>query len=97
MNIGEVYTFKLNSGEELVAKVLKVNDKDVIVSNPVSIAPNQKGIGLVPSLFTVDTDTEVTINTNSVSIIAQTEESVKTKYIEATTGITVPDKKLILG
>jgi hypothetical protein len=97
MNIGEVYTFKLNSGEELVAKVLKVNEKDVIVSNPVSIAPNQKGIGLVPSLFTVDSDTEVTINTNSVSIIAQTEESVKAKYIEATTGITVPDKKLILG
>lgn len=97
MNIGEVYTFKLNSGEELVAKVLKINEKDVIVSNPVSIAPNQKGIGLVPSLFTVDSDTEVTINTNSVSIIAQTEESVKAKYIEATTGITVPDKKLILG
>jgi hypothetical protein len=99
MNIGEVYTFKLNSGEEVVAKIMEINsDKnEVIISNPVSIAPNQKGIGLMPSMFTADPDSNVKLNTNSVSIIAPTEDSVKVKYIEATTGITVPDKKLILG
>lgn len=99
MNIGEVYTFKLNSGEEVVAKIIEINsDKnEVIISNPVSIAPNQKGIGLMPSMFTADPDSNVKLNTNSVSIIAPTEDSVKLKYIEATTGITVPDKKLILG
>jgi hypothetical protein len=99
MNIGEVYTFKLNSGEEVVAKIIEINsDKnEVIISNPVSIAPNQKGIGLMPSMFTADPDSNVKLNTNSVSIIAPTEDSVKVKYIEATTGITVPDKKLILG
>jgi hypothetical protein len=99
MNIGEVYTFKLNSGEEVVAKIMEINsDKhEVVISNPVSIAPNQKGIGLMPSMFTADPDSNVKLNTNSVSIIAPTEDSVKVKYIEATTGITVPDKKLILG
>ena len=34
---------------------------------------------------------------NNVAFIALTEDAVKMKYIEATTGITVPDKKLILG
>jgi hypothetical protein len=28
---------------------------------------------------------------------AETEDSIKMKYIEATTGIKIPDKKLILG
>jgi hypothetical protein len=32
-----------------------------------------------------------------VSIYALTEDSVKMKYIEATTGIKIPEKKLILG
>lgn len=99
MNIGEVYTFKLNSGEEVVAKIMDIDEgkHQITISNPVSIAPNQKGIGLMPSMFTSDPDSNVKLNTNSVSIIAPTEDSVKLKYIEATTGITVPDKKLILG
>jgi len=37
------------------------------------------------------------ININSVSLYALTEESVKFKYIEATTGIKIPEKKIILG
>ena len=54
MNIkeNEVYSFKLNSGEELVAKVLKIDTDTLEISEPVSIAPNQKGLGMVPSLFT---------------------------------------------
>jgi hypothetical protein len=39
----------------------------------------------------------VTINTNSIAMYAETDESVKAKYIEATTGITIPDKKIIMG
>jgi len=37
------------------------------------------------------------LNMNNVTIFALTDSSVKTKYIEATTGIVMPDKKLILG
>ena len=48
-------------------------------------------------MFTVDPDTPVTLNTNSVAIFAATEDAVKMKYIEATTGIKLPDKKIILG
>jgi hypothetical protein len=34
---------------------------------------------------------------NNVTIFALTDESVKAKYIQATSGIIVPDKTLILG
>lgn len=93
----EVYTFKLNSGEELIAKVISTDGSTVTLTHPVSVAPNPQGMGLIPSMFTSDTKENVTLNTNSVSICAPTDEAVKAKYIEATTGISVPSKKLILG
>lgn len=99
MNIktNEVYTFKLNSGEELIAKVISVNDKEIKVEEPVSVAPGPQGMGLVPSMFTADPSSEIMLNTNSITMFAQTDEAVKGKYIQATTGITVPSKKLVLG
>ena len=92
-----VYTFKLNSGEELIAKVIQAGGDFIIISEPVSIAPSQQGLQMIPSVFTADPKEEFKLNTNSVAIIAQTDDSIKVKYIEATTGIQVPEKKLILG
>jgi len=97
--VGQVLTFKINSGEELIAKVVGAvpGGQFIELSDPVSIAPSQHGMGLVPSMFTADPKEKVLLNTNSISLYAVTEDSVKMKYIEATTGIKVPDKKIILG
>jgi len=94
----EIYTFKLNSGEELIAKVVAVSDTHYTISEPVSIGPSpQGGLGLVPSLFTYNNRENVRLNTNSLALVAQTDDNVKTKYIEATTGLQVPGKKVLLG
>lgn len=92
-----VYTFKLNSGEELIAKVVDVEVNAFVIEEPVSIAPGPKGMGLVPSLFTANPKSLSRLNTSSVALIAETDSQVRDKYREATTGISVPDKKLILG
>lgn len=92
-----IYTFKLNSGEELIAKVIQAGGDFITLAEPVSIAPGQQGLQMIPSIFTADPKEEFKLNTSSVAIIAQTDDSIKVKYIEATTGIQVPDKKLILG
>jgi len=98
LTTGSVYSFKLNSGEELIAKVIDTSEAGcIVVSEPVSVAPANQGLGLVPSLFTADPKNEYRLNTNSIAIFVLTDDSVKMKYIEATTGIKVPDKKLILG
>jgi hypothetical protein len=94
----EIYTFKLNSGEELIAKVVEVTESYLVVTEPVSIGPSPNGgLGLVPSMFTYNNRKNVRLNTNSLALVAETDESVKTKYIEATTGLQVPDKKVLLG
>lgn len=93
----QVYTFKMNSGEEMVAKVKQSGGDWIILEEPVSIAPGPQGMGLVPSLFTADPKEEIKLNTNNVALVSKTDDSVKMKYLEATTGIKVPEKKLILG
>ena len=95
---GKVYTFKLNSGEELIAKVVGINEQGLVeIQDPVSVAPGPQGMGLVPSMFTADPGKNAQLNMSSVALHCITDDSVRMKYIEATTGIKVPDKKLILG
>jgi len=97
LELNQVYTFKMNSGEEMVAKVKHADGNWIVLEEPVSIAPGPQGMGLIPSLFTADPKEEIKLNTNSVSLVSKTDDSVKMKYLEATTGIKVPEKKLILG
>lgn len=92
-----VYTFKLNSGEELIAKVTQAGGDFIVIEEPVSIAPTQQGMQMIPSVFTADPKGEFKLNTSSVAIYAETDDSVRMKYLEATTGIKVPDKKIVLG
>lgn len=98
MEAGKVYTFKLNSGEEVIAKVSELMSEQYVgLTDPVSVAPGPQGMGLVPSMFTADPDKPIKLNMNCVAIHGLTDESVRIKYIEATTGIQVPDKKILVG
>jgi hypothetical protein len=94
---GNIYTFKLNSGEELVAKIVDAGRDTFSVEHPVSIAPGPQGMGLMPSMFTANPTKLIQLNINSVALVAETDETVAAKYIEATTGITIPGKKIVMG
>jgi hypothetical protein len=92
-----VYTFKLNSGEELIAKVIQAGGEFIQIEEPVSIAPTQQGMQMIPSVFTANPKGDFKLNTSSIALYAETDDSVRMKYLEATTGIKVPDKKIVLG
>ncbi len=97
ISVDQILTIKLASGEELVAKVISVDPDSIQVTGPVSVAPGPQGMGLVPSLFTADHDGPITINIRNISMHAPTDESVRVKYVEATTGIRVPEKKILMS
>lgn len=98
LEVGKVYTFKFNSGEEMLAKYNREAVDDFIsVTNPLSVAPSAQGMSLIPSLFTADPSHAVMININSISMYTEADETIKNKYLEVTTGIKVPEKKIILG
>lgn len=81
----------------MLAKVTATGDKWISIEDPVSVAPGPQGVGLVPSSFTADPSEKIQLNIENVAFYAPTEDNVRMKYLEATTGIKVPEKKLILG
>ena len=87
----------MNSAEELIAKVVSATETEILLKEPVSVAPGPQGLGLVPSLFTVGAKSDVRLNINNIALYALTDDSVKAKYIEATSGLIVPDKSIIMG
>ena len=97
--LNQVVTFKMTSGEEIIAKVVSVETETgyIVIDEPVAIAHGPQGMGLVPGLFSTDTKQPIRLNTKNINLFAQTEEAVKLKYIQATTGISVPEKKIVLG
>lgn len=97
ISVGEVYTFKLASGEEVIAKVVAVGEGSISLSHPLSVAPNPQGMGLIPAIFTADHDGNIELNTNTVTMWAASADQIRIKYIEATTGITTQSKKIVLG
>jgi|TARA_X000001036_G_scaffold389805_1_gene387086 hypothetical protein len=97
IKVGQVYTLKIFSGEEVVAKVEAIEDGWLELSDPVSLAPSQTGMALVPSVFSANATENVRLNSNSVSFVATTADEVKDKYREATTGIQVQEKKILTG
>jgi len=97
METGKVYTFKMNSGEEMITKVVDITQNTLTIEEPVSIAPGQQGMQMIPSMFTADPKGKFTLNTSSIALYAETDANIKDKYIEATTGIKLPDKKIVLG
>lgn len=98
LELNKVYTFKLNSGEEVIAKYsCECIGNFIAVTDPVSVAPGPQGMGLVPSMFTANPLQSVTINTDNIAMYSETDDAVRMKYIEATSGIRVPEKKIIMG
>lgn len=94
---GEIFTVKLTSGEELIGRIVEQTDDTIELTEPVSVAPGPQGMGLVPSLFTSERGKNVIVNRGAITMYCTTDESIQAKYIEATTGITTPTKKIIMG
>lgn len=92
----KIYTLKLNSGEELVAKVLKSEFGTLQVSHPLSMAMSQQGIQMVPSLFSADLK-KVDINTASIAMSTPARDDVVKAYTEATTGLDLSTAKQMLA
>ena len=98
LEINEIYTFKLISGEEITAKIVNKFNNTIEVTQPISMVIGPQGLQMMPSLFSANVDKNVHINTASIGMAAETREDVRAKYIEATTGIvTQPTKQIITG
>jgi hypothetical protein len=87
VSVGEVVTFKLTSGEELVAKLVEDGAAYYKLSRPMVIGMGQQGPGLMPYLFTVHPDKDVKLNKSVVAMAEATDKQFADQFIQSTTGI----------
>lgn len=95
--IDEIYTFKLATGEEIVARVLAMSDHSIELENPITAVFTGQGLQLMPSMFTARQDQNIQLNKNSCVMTAAVRDDVRNSWIQATTGITTATKQIITG
>jgi len=93
---GDVVSFKMVNGDELVAKVLEQTPDGWSIASPCTVMPAQQGLGLMQSLFSAREDCKVFLNKQHVMFHAESLEQMKSHYIKTTTGIDVAPKQGII-
>lgn len=98
LEINEIYTFKLNSGDELISRIVNQTDDCVEVTHPIAAVLTPQGLQLMPCMFSSNLDKNVQLNKNSIALVAEPREDIRSKYVEALTGlVTPPTKQIITG
>ena len=92
-----IYTFKLITGEEFVAKITEINPDHMIIEHPILTVISPQGLQMMPALFSANQDKTVRLNNSSWAMIAETREDVRNSWIQATTGIAPVTKQIITG
>lgn len=84
---GDVVSFKLVNGDEIVAKIVEDRSDSWVLHKPCTVLPSPKGIGLVQSLFTADQNKNITIKDQHVIMHQLSVKEIGNHYFEVTTGI----------
>lgn len=87
--VGDTVSMKLNSGEELVARLEEEKDQVLKISKPLMLTATQEGVGLAPFMFTVNPEHSIELNKASILCVVKTEENMASQYIQNTTGLTM--------
>jgi len=86
---GDTVSLKLNSGEEVIARLEEETEAHLILHKPMMLVANQQGLGLGPFMFSVPPDSKFKIKTGSVLCVVKTEKELASQYTQQTTGIAV--------
>ena len=84
---GDIVSFKLVTGDEIVAKIVTTDSDSFEITKPCTVMPSPQGMGLIQSLFTADADVNVRLQKQHVIMHAPSIDQMQKHYIKTTTGI----------
>lgn len=87
IEVGSIVTIKLTSGEELVSRLSEETDTHYKLSKPLVLTMGPQGIAMVPYLFTVSPEKDISLNKHTVTVIVETDKPAADQYLQGTTGI----------
>ena len=97
IEINQIYSIKLNTGEEVVARIASVAADHMIIEHPILTVISPQGLQMMPGLFSANLDKTVQLNNASWALIAEARDDVRNSWIQATTGIAPVSKQIITG
>lgn len=92
---GDIVTFKLVNGDEVIAEILESNISGWVLRRPCTVLPSAQGIGLVQSLFTGKTE-KVELSKQHTMMHSESIAEIRSHYIKTTSGIETIPKQGIL-
>jgi hypothetical protein len=84
---GDIVSFKLVTGDEIVGRIVASDNDSFEISKPCTVMPSPQGMGLIQSLFTADADANVRLQRAHVIMHAPSIDAMQKHYIKTTTGI----------
>lgn len=93
----QIYTLKLVTGDEVVAKITEINGDHLMIEHPIMCVLSPQGLQMMPGLFSANLDKPVRLNNSSWAMIAECRDDVRNSWIQATTGIAPVSKQIITG
>lgn len=85
----DTVTLKTTGGDEVVARFVEENDKTITVTKPLALMATPQGIGLGPWTFTVDPQSKIKLNKNTLVFVHKTEDSMAKQYVTSTSGLSM--------
>ncbi len=91
-----IVTVKLNTGEEVVAKIKEQDELTITLDRPVVIMMSQQGLAFGAFAPTMDHADGLSINKHSIVAIGLCMEKVSTEYSNAVSPIKTPPKSSLI-
>jgi hypothetical protein len=85
--VGDIMTFKMAGGDEIVCRIVEDNTDSYVVSKPSMVVMTERGPAMILSMLSVDPDSNVTLYKHHIALSAPTAEENQRHYIQATSGI----------
>lgn len=89
MNINDIISFKLTTGEEALGRFAYETDNAITIKKAMSFVAGPQGLGLGPFMFSLSKNDDVTINKSTVIAIVKTDDMIAKEYIKQTSGLVV--------
>lgn len=91
-----IYTFKLSTGEEVIARVEREDDTAFYISKPMQLVMGPNGPQLAPAVLMFDQKKSLRLNKALVLIDGPCMAEVEGQYESLVTGIALPQKSSII-
>ena len=95
-NQGDVVSFKLTSGEELIARVTEDRTTEYVLAKPMALLNTANGgLGMMPTPIAANPQEPQVLNKHAVALHGKCQPDLASQYMEKTTGLVTASKGLI--